>query len=358
MTSNIEALKPKRPHPFTSDIDLIVVNRRTDLQSIVEALVEGEIVLVKDFYSTGLAILAELKNYLKAQSSEENFKGQRDFRSMFCEISQRLLLPLKDNKIAIRKAPQIGWLKQLYPDISEFLLSFPDVQGLNSSWQWYEKGIMMKVIKQRLHPFYGTYFPTRFEHLELFANWLKNYNGQKNTAIDIGTGCGILSFQLLESGFKTVYATDVNENAIIGVDEEIKRMNLNDKLRLYYGDLFGTLDIRSELIVFNPPWLPASYNLSGLDKAIYYDTNLFPRFFEQALAHLEPRGKIVLIFSNLAQSSGLTNTHPVEEELSSGGRFKKDALICKKVRDASKKTKRDLSRRKDELVELWVLSAV
>jgi hypothetical protein len=358
MLNSNESLNPKRPKPIISETELFVINRRVNIDEIIEALLHHNYVLIKDFFSTGLEILAALKKHLRIKYPEQHFQGQRDFRFAFRDASQNLLLPIKDNKLAVRKAPHIGWLKQLYPDISEFLLSFPDVQGLNSAWQWYEKGIMIPVIRQRIYPYYGTYFPTRFEHLELFSNWLKNYKGPKKTAIDIGTGCGILSFQLLQHSFVNVFATDINENAIIGVNEEIIRMHLKDKLFLYHGDLFEPLNLLAEVIVFNPPWLPSNSKLDGLDNAIYYDQELFPRFFKQARKHLEINGKLVILFSNLAQSSGMTKINPIEEELTNGNRFKKDHLILKKVRAASNKTDRDLNRRKNELVELWVLSAI
>ncbi len=246
----------------------------------------------------------------------------------------------------------------MYPDISNFLLSFPDVQGLNSSWQWYEKGIFIPVIKQKLHPYYGTYFPTRFEHLELFSDWLKSYAGQKKEAIDVGTGCGILSFQLLQKGFNKVFATDINENALIGVNKEKERMNIGEHLILYHGNLLEGIDTKAELIVFNPPWLPSAYNPEGIDRAIYYDEDLFPQFFKQAYSKLEKNGKLVMLFSNLAETVEFSITHPIEEELESGGRFKKEKLIRKRVGKASKKTKRNLNRRENELVELWILSSI
>jgi hypothetical protein len=40
-----------------------------------------------------------------------------------------------DSRLEVRKAPEIGWLKILYPINTEFLISFPKIQGLNSSWQ-------------------------------------------------------------------------------------------------------------------------------------------------------------------------------------------------------------------------------
>ena len=124
------------------------------------------------------------------------------------------------------------------------------------------------------------------------------------------------------------------------------------------GDLFAGCNIKTELIVFNPPWLPASYDSEGLDQAIYYDTDLFTRFFEEAKKYLKSDGRVILIFSNLAQITELSVNHPVETELSDGGRFQKELFLQKKVRSASENTKRNLDRRSSEMVELWVLKPI
>ncbi|MDD2357219.1 MAG: methyltransferase [Thiovulaceae bacterium] len=287
---------------------------------------------------------------------DTSFQGQRNYRSVFREISHRLLLKVKDHKLAVKKSPDIGWLALLYPEISEFYLSFVEVQGLNSSWQWYQKGIEIKPLHVTLHPFYGTYFPTRFDHLELFDQWLKRYEGAKENAIDIGVGSGILSFQLIQNGFENIFATDTNKNAIIGVSQESKRLGYEDKITLKNGDLFENCDLKANLIVFNPPWMKAKHQLEeGIDKAIYYEDNLFARFFEQAQKHLAPNGKIILLFSNLAQVVDEQNSHPIIEELQKNNRFTKVLHLRRGVKTSSKNTKRANSR-DTEKVELWVLA--
>ncbi len=130
---------------------------------------------------------------------------------------------------------------------------------------------------------------------------------------------------------------------------------MQSKIDLIHGDLFSGCNLKAELIVFNPPWLPASHNIEGIDKAIYYDTNLFPRFFAEAEKHLKPAGKVVLLFSNLAQITKASEFHPIKAELSCGGRFQKELFIQKKVSAASKKTRRNQNWRNSEMVELWVL---
>ena len=64
-----------------------------------------------------------------------------------------------------------------------------------------------------INPYYGAYFPTRFDHLKLFDKWLKKYTGSKEKAIEIGVGSGILSYQLIKNGFSDIYASDTNKNA-------------------------------------------------------------------------------------------------------------------------------------------------
>lgn len=356
MTDGFHSLKPDRPVIITSEIDAISFYRKMDTQATVNEMLRGRYVLVEEFYSNGLQVLSELKRNLQLRFKEKSFQGQREYRSAFREASHRLLLKVKDNKLAVKKCPDIGWLELLYPDVSEFYISYPDVQGLNSSWQWYQRGIQIPVLKHSIHPFYGTYFPTRFDHLLLFEKWLKSYSGSREKAVDIGVGSGVLSFQLLKNGFKSVFASDTNKNAVIGVSKERLRLGIERQLTLSLGDLFTDCGFQADLIVFNPPWLVAKHELEeGIDKAIYYGKDLFPRFFSQAENHLAPEGKLVLLFSNLAQVTGSEDIHPIRKELETESRYSKELHRQWNVKASSKKTKRTDSRN-HEKVELWVLT--
>jgi len=356
MNKDLESIKPDRPNIITTPIEAISFYRKMDTKATVSDMIAGKYVLVEEYFSNGLQVLAELKRNLLLKHTDKSFQGQRAYRSAFREASHRLLLKVEVNKLIVKKAPNIGWLDVLYPDVSEFYVSFPEVQGMNSSWQWYKKGIEVKTLDINLHPYYGTYFPTRFDHLKLFDKWLKKYEGSKKSAIEIGVGSGVLSFQLIQNGFENIHASDTNKNAIIGVNEESKRLGFEDKITLSQGDLFENCDVKSDLIVFNPPWLLADHKLEeGIDKAMYYEEELFPRFFEQAIQHLNPDGKIVLIFSNLAQVVDVESLHPIIEELRNNNRFRKELHLRRDVRASSRKTKRTDSR-SNEKVELWVLS--
>jgi len=351
-------MKVNRPEPIQSDSKTIFFKRGTDLKETVDALIEGKYVLIGEYYSNGLDLLHALDKTVRKLYPSHTFQEQRKYRSEFRKLSQLILLRVKDNRLVVNKSPKIGWFEKLYSDMDEFLLPFPQVQGLNSAWQWYQNGITIPVLRNKVHPYYGTYFPTRFEHLQLFDNWLKRYEGPKKSAIDVGIGSGVLSLMIMKHGFQKSFGTDTNSNAIIGLTESMEGTKLARKVELDFASLFGKWDKETELIVFNPPWLPASHEMGRLDEAIYYNENLFPEFFEGAKKRILPDGKVVLLFSNLAQITEVTKVHPIEKELAEGGRFKLELCLKKGVKAASDKTKRNQHWREDEEVELWVLSPV
>ncbi len=354
MSKSLENIQLIRPEPIISELDVFPFNKKTDAQMAVETLEDESYVLILDYYSSGLKVLNELKIHLKERYSNQDFQGQRQYRNAYQKLSNLILVEVSNHRLCVKKSPEIGWFKILYPEYDNFLLSFPQVQGLNSAWQWFEKGISIPVLSEKLHPYFGVYFPTRFEHLLLFDEWMQEYKGSKNDAFDIGTGSGILSFLMLKHGFGKIYATDTNPNAIIGISESLKSEE-EKNIELYYGDLFADCSAKSDLIVFNPPWIPTSYNSDGIDNAIYYDKELFPRFFAEAQKHLNEDGKLIIIFSNLAQITNQEKSHPVKYELENEGRFKKELLLHKKVNLASERSKRNQNWRSDEKVELWVL---
>ena len=353
MTTDIQINKPA---PIETGMQLELFDRDTDIKLAIQALEAGKPLLITAFYSNGLLLLRELQLHLKRKMPNKSFQEQRAFRSEYRKLSNLVLIEIVAHQLNVKKAPSIGWLEKLYPETTDFLLPFPQVQGLNSSWQWYQNGISIPVLRNKVHPYYGTYFPTRFDHLILFDNWLKRYEGPKKSAIDVGIGSGILAFQMVKHGFQKVFGTDTNPNAIVGLKEYMGETKLSRKIELDLGHLFGSWEKQTELIVFNPPWLPESSDQDRDDEAIYYNENLFPDFFTEAKKRLLPEGKLVLLFSNLAQVTKVTKDHPIEKELAEGGRFQLEKCLKKAVKAASDKTKRDQNWRDTEEVELWVLT--
>ena len=345
-----------RPDPIPVSHSVTAINRGNDWNASARALVNGEQLLVADLYSTGLNTLAALRRLLeRRRPGDRDFSREREFRSEFQRASQNLLATVASHRLSLEKAPEIGWFSELYYDTPDFLLPFPQVQGLNSSWQWFVKGIEIPVLDRRLFPYYGTYFPTRFEHLELFDAWLQDYEGPRQLACDVGTGCGVLALQLAQAKFARVLATDSNPNAVESVQREIARQPASCPVEVQEADLFGAESEPLELIVFNPPWIRGAAH-SPIDQAIYYDDALFERFFDMARQRIAADGRLVLLFSSLQQTADTSAPHPIQQELEGGGHF---ALVdCKKrqAQSASAKTKRRKREPANEFVELWELA--
>jgi hypothetical protein len=352
MSTDIQISKPE---PILLKKEIASFNSTTNIKQTIRILETGNPVLIIDFYSNGLTLLKEVKYHLQKTVANKTFLEQRAYRAAYHKLSNLILIEVVSHQLTVKKAPSIGWLEKLYPQTSDFVLTFPQIQGFNSSWQWYKNGISIPVLRNKIHPFYNTYFPTRFDHLELFENWIKRYTGPKKTAIDVGFGSGVLSFQMIKHGFQKVFGTDTNPNAVIGLTEFMGNTKLSRKIDLDFGHLFGKFEKQTELIVFNPPWLPESHNSAKIDEAIYYNENLFPDFFTEAKKRLLPEGKLVLIFSNLAQITNVTKEHPIEYELTQGARFELEKCFRKTVKPASTKTIRDQHWRATEEVELWIL---
>ena len=254
MQSMITGIDINKPEPIVSDSKIELFDRSSDVKLTIEALEAGKPVQITEFYSNGLTLLKELHDHLKSTMNNDTFEEQREYRSAYHRLSNLILIKVSFQQLIVKKAPIIGWLKEFYPDNNEFLLTFPQIQGLNSAWQWFQSGISIPVLRNKIHPYYGTYFPTRFEHLKVFDNWLKRYEGPKKSAIDVGIGSGVLSFQMVKYGFQKVFGTDTNPNAIVGLSKFMGDTKLSRKIELDLGHLFGKWEKQTELIVFNPPW--------------------------------------------------------------------------------------------------------
>ncbi len=349
--------KPVIPSPISPQTPVWAAKKDTDRRQIIDLLLKGEQVLVEDRFQTGLDLLASLKKNVFFNHKNIHFDEEREKRRIFRDASNRLLIPVEKQTIALKNAPEIGWLAKFYPENEVFFLPLPQIQGLNSSWQWYVKGVLFPTLDVEIHPYYGVYFPTRFEHLILFDKWLKNNRLKKSSGMDVGTGCGVLSFMMLNDGFEHVLATDINPNALISVQENAVKRQMEDRISLMQTDLFEGCNDRHDLIVFNPPWIPASKSdvSGGINDAVYYtDHDLFDRFFKDAVHFLKPESTLVFIFSNFAEINELADHHPVTHELKNGNRYSLAGKSTMKVKAASSKTNR-VDRRSQEEVQLWIL---
>lgn len=342
-----------RPEPILRH-NAAPVDQRTPPLKAAMRLRHGEQLIVTDLYKTGAEIIAKVQNMLRPPPSGASYADRQAARRLLRETSLRLLAPVAENRLALKDAQPNEFLAELYPEHTRFALPFVQVQELHGAWGRYREGVHLSVLGHRIHPFFGTYVPTRMSHLELFGTWLSQSAGARASAVDVGTGCGVLAFMLAKSGFERVLATDVNPNALESVARDLRRNPGTPPIELMCGDLLCEGQERFDLIVFNPPWMMGAPE-GLLDESLYFESGLFERFFTQAAERLSPEGRVVLLFSNVLQLVQPDVPHPILSELERG-RF---CLVHKRQRKV--KPGRDASgarRRTRERVEIWELARV
>jgi len=124
---------------------------------------------------------------------------------------------------------------------------------------------------------------------------------KSDEVLDLGTGSGILSIFCAEK-VKKIIATDINPYAIKLAKKNFELNNIsNAEVRL--GDLFNPIKEKFDLIIFNPPYIPKNTSSKNLiELALCCGTNyeLIRKFATKSKKYLKPNGRILIIFSNLA----------------------------------------------------------
>ena len=233
------------------------------------------------------------------------FHQQRQIQAQRARILSRLLLELDTNYISqLRRAPDVSAactaaFGQLDKELNEScVLSFRDLQGALGAAQWREKGIPIESLGLSIFPHYGVFAPTRHEYVQLLLD--APLPAAYDTAYDIGTGTGLLAIILAQRGVKQVIATDLNPRALACAKENFTRLALTS-VQLQQADLYPTDAPLANLIVCNPPWLPAKPS-SPLEYAVYdANSTMLRGFLQDAKTHLAEQGEVWLILSDLAE---------------------------------------------------------
>lgn len=324
-------------------------------RKIAAQLAKGRSFCLEGTWGTAMAFYSWLKKHVAQQVPAIDYASSRRQREALGRLTSHLYLRIHNYHPDLKKAPGNVWLQEFFRGKQVFYMRFTDYLGMNGARQWFEKGIQFPGLKVRIHPFYGTYFPTRTEHLELFDQWLAQQPPMQS-AMDIGTGCGVLTFYMLKHGIGHITATDINPNALYSLQQELDRNPAATGVQLKQTSFFDGIALPEPgLIVFNPPWLPMPSH-TFIDKAMYYEPGFFETFFSEAFAVLSPKCAMVLLFSDFARVAGISAEHPVEHELNHGGRFILREKTERPLQQPSSGRKSWLQKiRSSEKAELWVL---
>ena len=140
--------------------------------------------------------------------------------------------------------------------------------------------------------------PTRHEYVQLLLDAPLPAN--HDVAYDIGTGTGLLAIILAQRNIPKVIATDLNPRALACASDNFARLELT-AIQLQQADLYPTEAPLANLIVCNPPWLPAKPS-SSLEYAVYdLKSAMLRGVLQGAKQHLAEHGELWLIMSDLAE---------------------------------------------------------
>jgi HemK-related putative methylase len=179
-------------------------------------------------------------------------------------------------------------------------------------------GIYFDFINAALYIKPFVYVPFDKSVPEMFFAYACLFKGKR--VIDIGTGTGILAMIAAKTGAEDVVAVDINPNAVSCVQNNIKANKLEHVIsKVICTDLFDGINDTFDVILFNAPWIKGKPK-NAYETAIY-DPNftVINRFFQQAGAHLENEGVILLQYSDISQANGdgsLDNLYMLLEKFS------------------------------------------
>lgn len=287
------------------------------------------------------------------------FHQQRQLQAQRSRILSRLLLELDASYISkLRRAPDISAAcTSAFGKLDEScVLSFRDLQGALGAAQWREKGVPIEPLNLSVFPHYGVFAPTRHEYVQLLLD--ASLPDACDVAYDVGTGTGLLAIILAQRGVKQVIATDLNPRALACASENFTRLEFSS-IQLHQADLYPTDAPLADLIVCNPPWLPAKPS-SPLEYAVYDPNSKMLRgLLQGAKQHLAAHGELWLILSDLAEHLQLRTRDELLGWLADAGLAVKYRLDTKAKHGRSQDDTDPLfAARSSEITSLWCLQSV
>ncbi|MEV3965550.1 class I SAM-dependent methyltransferase [Nocardia sp. NPDC050193] len=238
------------------------------------------------------------------------FYEHRAARAERAELLGRLLVVLeRDRSLRLRRAPDVRpACHHAYgaggdPGSGERIcVSLTELVGVLGAYQWHLRGVDVPALGARIHPDYGVFSPVRGEYIDLVDRAPFPAGAEPPVAFDLGTGTGVLAAVLARRGARVV-ATDINPRAVTCARANMRRLGLTDRVRIAEADLWPSG--RADLIVCNPPWLPAEPT-SALELGVYdRGSDMLHRFLDGLPAHLTETGEAWLVLSDLAERLGL-----------------------------------------------------
>ena len=293
-------------------------------------------------------------------TAAEAFAEHRRKQGRRASILGNLLIPLTaDYRIPLRRGQNVGdactaGLGPTQPEAGDAVISLRGLLALVSAYEWRKKGAFVPALEARIHPHFGVFSPVRGEYVDLVAR--APLPSPCQLAFDIGIGSGVLTCVLAQRGIPLVIGTDLDPRAIACAQENIQRLGLSDQALVQSADLFPESDTKADLIICNPPWLPATPT-SPVEAAIYDpESQMLRSFLAGAASRLNAAGEAWLIISDIAEHLALRSREALLGWIKDNGLIVVDRMDAKPNHPKTRNQTDALHKaRAKEITSLWRL---
>ena len=290
------------------------------------------------------------------ETPAEIFASHRQRLGIRSDLMGLLLIALtKDFVIELRRGQEVALAcQEVLGMISEpIVMPLKQLLAIVSAHEWRKKRVFIPALQEYITPHFGVFSPNRGEYLDLIGQ--AKLPKKHDIVFDIGVGTGVVSILLAKRAIAKIIATDLDPRALAGAQEHINSLELQDRREVILADLFPPG--RADLVVCNPPWIPAQPS-SQIEHAIYDPDSRFLKAFLQKLPeHLHQDGQAWLILSDLAEHLGLRQHQDLLDWIAQSGLVVLNQLHTTakhpKVQDKSDPLYFARSR---EVTSLWVLA--
>ena len=258
------------------------------------------------------------KPFKRGSNLLETFHLLRAKQIQRANILNRILLVVESGELLLRRAPAVKEVLEQAIGINlpdKLVISLRALLGMIGAYEWRKKGVYIPALEANIHPYYGVYSPVRGEYLDLIAQAPLN---QVKAAWDIGTGTGVIAAILAKRGIQDITATDNSPRAIACAQDNLAQLGVAQQISIEQVDMFPN-EGKADLIVCNPPWLPAKAN-AAIEYAVYDpNSQMLRAFLDGAKSRLNEHGEAWLIMSNLAEHIGLRGEHDLRDWITAAG---------------------------------------
>nr|WP_234048757.1 class I SAM-dependent methyltransferase [Streptomyces liliifuscus] len=345
---------------------VVVADDSTKAATAYQLACEGTALLWQGDFHNARQLLRAMSRRIDRKSNPvrpdaiaaESFHLHRRARGHRARVLGRLLVLLDDDhSLTLRRAPDVrrACTEAYGPPRGDRAVSLTELLGVIGAHQWRKKGVEVPALGGgvRIHPHYGVFSPVRGEYVDLVAR--TPLPAHPRTAFDLGTGTGVLAAVLARRGVAHVVATDIGPRALVCARENADRLGLADRIEVTGPALYP--EGRADLVVCNPPWLPARPT-STVEQGVYDpDGTMLHGFLHGLAAHLHPGGEGWLILSDLAEHLGLRTRADLLTAITTAGLHVTDRLDTSPHHPRIHDTTDPLhSARAAEVTSLWRLT--